>query len=127
MKRNPPTGVPVVHASPEEVFQVITDAASQDPAKMKSSSERLKELLEMTGTFDALSEISVQQTVPLPVRQQAIIQLKNNVTNFWRSRKSALAHFILLFMLKSLTGSYPSSVNASRHAVFYSLVNQTIW
>ncbi|KAK7695434.1 hypothetical protein QCA50_000070 [Cerrena zonata] len=87
MKRNPPAGVPLVHASPEEVFQVITDAASQDPAKIKYSSERLKELLEMTGTYDALSEISVQQTVPLLVRQQAIIQLKNNVTNFWRSRK----------------------------------------
>ncbi|CAL1700530.1 unnamed protein product [Somion occarium] len=80
-------GVPVVHVSPEEVYQVITNAASQDPAKVKTSSERLKQLLDMTGAFDALSEISVQQAVPLPVRQQAIIQLKNNLTNHWRSRK----------------------------------------
>ena len=63
-------------ASPEEVFQVVCDAASQDPAKIKSSTDRLKQLLDMAGTFEALSAIAGETTLPLPVRQQSIIQLK---------------------------------------------------
>ena len=124
MKRNHPTGAPLPEASPAEVLQVITSATSQDPAKMKTSSERLKELLDMTGTYDALSEISVSQNVPLPVRQQAIIQLKNNVTNFWRSRKLALLGFTLLYLLTLLQDSFQSSVCASKNVVFDSLTNQ---
>ncbi|KAF7790859.1 hypothetical protein EIP86_001817 [Pleurotus ostreatoroseus] len=75
------------HSSPEEVYNVICAAASQDPAQIKASSERLKQLLEMAGTFDALSEIAATRTLPLPVRQQSIIQLKNSSLNHWRSRK----------------------------------------
>ena len=78
----------------------------------------------MTGTYDALSEISVSQNVPLPVRQQAIIQLKNNVTNFWRSRKLALLGFTLLYLLTLLQDSFQSSVYASKNVVFDSLTNQ---
>lgn len=74
-------------SSPEEVYNVICAAASQDPARMKASTDRLKELLEMAGTFDALSEIAATRTLPVPVRQQAIIQLKNSSLNHWKSRK----------------------------------------
>lgn len=76
-----------VNVPADELFQVICDAASQDPAKMRASTDRLKELLDMTGSFDALSEIAVQQNLPLQVRQLSIIQLKNAVSNHWRSRK----------------------------------------
>ncbi|KAJ3559178.1 hypothetical protein NM688_g492 [Phlebia brevispora] len=74
-------------SSPEEVYNVICAAASQDPAQIKASSERLKQLLEMAGTFDSLSEIAATRTLPLPVRQQSIIQLKNSSLNHWRSRR----------------------------------------
>ncbi|TCD64327.1 hypothetical protein EIP91_004237 [Steccherinum ochraceum] len=76
-----------VNVPADELFQVICDAASQDPSKMRASTDRLKELLDMTGSFDALSEIAVQQSLPLQVRQLSIIQLKNAVGNHWRSRK----------------------------------------
>lgn len=76
-----------IDVSPQELFQVICDAASQDPVKMKVSTDRLKQLLDMTGSFDALSEITVQRSVPLQVRQQSIIQLKNAVSVHWRSRR----------------------------------------
>lgn len=72
---------------PNELFNVICGAASQDPALMKASSTRLKDMLEMFGTYDALHQIASQTTVPLPVRQQSIIQVKNNALSHWRSRK----------------------------------------
>ncbi|KAI0755466.1 ARM repeat-containing protein [Irpex lacteus] len=75
------------NASPEEVYNVIVAATSQDPAQIKASSDRLKQLLEMAGTFDALSEIAGQRSLPLQVRQQSIIQLKNSSLGHWKSRK----------------------------------------
>ncbi|KAI0081841.1 ARM repeat-containing protein [Panus rudis PR-1116 ss-1] len=73
--------------NPEELLAVITDAASQDASRFQPATERLKKMLDMTGTFDVLSEIAVQQTFPLPIRQLAIIQLKNSLPHHWRSRK----------------------------------------
>lgn len=75
------------NVSPEEVYNVICAAASQNPVEVKASSARLKQLFDMAGIFDALSEISAQTNLPLQVRQQSIIQLKNSSIGHWRSRK----------------------------------------
>jgi hypothetical protein len=85
----PPSNLshPPVNVSPEELYNVICAAASQDPAQIKASSDRLKQMLEMTGTFDALSEIAAQRNLPLQVRQQSIIQLKNSSLGHWKSKK----------------------------------------
>ncbi|KAF7352662.1 Importin N-terminal domain-containing protein [Mycena venus] len=73
--------------SAEEVYQVMTGAASQDPALFQASSTRLKEMLDMFGIYDALHEIAAQRAVPLQIRQQSIIQFKNAALTHWRSRK----------------------------------------
>jgi hypothetical protein len=75
------------NVNPEELFNVISAAASQDPAQVQASSDRLKEMFEMFGTFDGLSDIASQRAVPLAVRQQSIIQFKNAALGHWRSRK----------------------------------------
>ena len=75
------------NVNPEELFSVISAAASQDPAQVQASSERLKEMFDMFGTFDGLSDIASQRAVPLVVRQQSIIQFKNAALGHWRSRK----------------------------------------
>ncbi|KXN86407.1 Importin-11 [Leucoagaricus sp. SymC.cos] len=80
-------GVIVQTVDPQEVYQVILDASSQDPSRVQSSSKRLKQMFDMLGTFDALQGIAVQRTLPTPVRQQAIIQFKNGALGHWRSRK----------------------------------------
>ncbi|KAJ7638980.1 armadillo-type protein [Roridomyces roridus] len=77
----------VQSVSAEEVFQVMTAASSQDPAVFQASSARLKELLDMFGTYDALHEIAAQRAVPIHIRQQSIIQFKNAASSHWRSRK----------------------------------------
>ncbi|KAI0693596.1 ARM repeat-containing protein [Cytidiella melzeri] len=82
-----PTSATPQDVSPEEVYNVICAATSQNPAQIKASSDRLKEMLEMAGTFDALSEIAAQRGLPLQVRQQSIIQLKNSSLGHWKSRK----------------------------------------
>lgn len=89
------------HVSPEELYNVICDATSQDPVKIKSSSERLKKMLEMVGTFDTFSQIATQRDLSLPVRQQSIIQLKNSSLGHWKSRRyttqlSHLSHASLI-------------------------------
>ncbi|KAJ7765016.1 armadillo-type protein [Mycena maculata] len=80
-------GSVVQSVSADEVYQVMTGAASQDPALFQASAARLKELLEMFGTYDALHEIAAQKAVPLVIRQQSIIQFKNAASSHWRSRK----------------------------------------
>ena len=75
------------HVSPEELYNVICDAASQDPAKFMKASERLKAMTDMVGTFDTLSQIATQRDLPLPVRTLSIIQLKNSSLGHWKSRK----------------------------------------
>ncbi len=86
-RRNIASGVVVETVSPQELFQVITNAASQDPTLVQRSSERLKEMLSMSGTFDALHEIAAQKHLSLYVRQQAIIQFKNAALGHWKARK----------------------------------------
>lgn len=86
-RRNIASGVVVEAVSPQELFQVITNAASQDPSLVQQSSERLKEMLSMSGTFDALHEIAAQKNLSLFVRQQAIIQFKNSALGHWKARK----------------------------------------
>ncbi|KAJ7929923.1 armadillo-type protein [Mycena leptocephala] len=81
------SGVIVQTASADEVYQVMTGAASQDPALLQASSARLKEMLDMFGVYDALHEIAAQRAVPLQIRQQSIIQFKNAALSHWRSRK----------------------------------------
>lgn len=82
------SGVNVENVSPAELYDIVTGASSQDPARVQACSKRLKQMLDMFGTFDGLHEIAAQRTVPLPVRQQAIIQFKNAALNHWKSRKS---------------------------------------
>lgn len=83
----PPPSQHVQTVNPEELYNVICAAVSQDPAQIKASADRLKQLLEMVGTFDILSEIAATKTLPLQVRQQSIIQLKNSSHGHWRSRR----------------------------------------
>lgn len=77
----------VESVSPAELYDVISGASSQDPATVQMSSTRLKAMLELPGTYDALHEIAAQRTVPLFLRQQSIIQFKNAALNHWRSRR----------------------------------------
>lgn len=72
---------------PEELYQVIAGAASQDPRLVMSSAERLKEMVDMFGTFNCLSEIACERSLPLNIRQQSIIQFKNVALSHWKARR----------------------------------------
>ncbi|KAG6880368.1 hypothetical protein C0992_007779 [Termitomyces sp. T32_za158] len=88
-------GVNVEHVSPTELYEVLNAASSQDPSQLKASHERLKQMLDMFGTYDALHEIAGQRSVPLAIRQQAIIQFKNAALAHWKSRKGNLVDDLL--------------------------------
>ncbi|KAK2466318.1 hypothetical protein APHAL10511_001960 [Amanita phalloides] len=80
-------GVTIETVSPQELFQVIADATSENPLLVQQSSKRLKEMVDMFGTFDALHEIASQKHLSLYIRQQAIIQFKNAALGHWKARK----------------------------------------
>ena len=82
-----PTQAQPQQVTPEELYNAVCGAASQNPAQVQASTTRLKELLEIPGAYDYLHEIATQRTLPVQVRQQAIIQFKNAATGHWRSRK----------------------------------------
>ncbi|KZT71615.1 ARM repeat-containing protein [Daedalea quercina L-15889] len=83
----PPSSAPTETFSPEELYNVVCGAASQDPAQVQASAARLKEILLLFGAYDTLYEIASQRTIPLAVRQQSIIQFKNSAVSHWKSRK----------------------------------------
>ena len=78
---------PVQTVSPAELYETIVGASSQDVTQVQASSQRLKQMLETFGAYDALQEIAARPDVPLIIRKQAIIQFKNVVVHHWRSRK----------------------------------------
>ncbi|KAF8917892.1 armadillo-type protein [Mucidula mucida] len=80
-------GVTVDNVSPQELYQALEGATSQDPRVLHQSDKRLKQMLGLFGAFDALQDIAAERSVPLPVRQQAIIQFKNEALKSWKSRK----------------------------------------
>ena len=73
-------------ATLEEVFAIVTGATSQDPVVLKASTDQLEHILGRPGTLDFLQEIAVQKTVPAVVRQQSIIQVKNNMKH-WKAKR----------------------------------------
>ncbi|KAF8272542.1 ARM repeat-containing protein [Lactarius quietus] len=75
------------HASIQELYAVVSGAASQNPKEMSASAERLKELIAQPGTLVLLQQIAAQRTAPLHIRQLSIIQVKNVVSTHWRSRR----------------------------------------
>ncbi|KAH9062811.1 ARM repeat-containing protein [Lactarius vividus] len=77
----------VRHASIQQVYAVVSGAASQNPKEMSASAARLKELVAQPGTLDLLQQIAAQETAPLHIRQLSIIQVKNVVSTHWRSRR----------------------------------------
>ena len=79
---------PLQPVDPQELYNVLAGAASQDPVLVKASADRLKQMTEMLGTYDGLSHFAAQRDIPLVVRQQSIIQLKNSALSHWRSRRS---------------------------------------
>ncbi|KZT53287.1 ARM repeat-containing protein [Calocera cornea HHB12733] len=70
----------------QQLYQVLSDACSQDPARMMPAAERLPKLEKEQGAFHAIYQIGAEKRVPVPVREMAMIRLKNEMTTHWRSR-----------------------------------------
>ncbi|KAF8528819.1 ARM repeat-containing protein [Hysterangium stoloniferum] len=79
---------PTEPVSPQEIYQVLCDAASQDPNAVQSSSKSLQEFRDRPGTYEQLHSIAAEKAnVPLNVRQMAIIQFKNGALGVWKNKR----------------------------------------
>lgn len=82
--------------SKDELFQVLCNSIAQDPRLIKDAADRLAKMVKMAGTFDGLSLIASERSVPILVRQQAILQFKNQALPNWRNRMQVLSPCSLL-------------------------------
>ncbi|KAF8826887.1 hypothetical protein HHX47_DHR5000875 [Lentinula edodes] len=99
--------------SPEELFQVISDATSQqDPRRVETSTKRLKELFQLPGVYDALHEIAAAKTLPLAIRIQASIQFKNEALKNWKSRKPSLIDDLMSVIDTNLQQRYVANMES---------------
>lgn len=89
-------GVQMQTVSPAELYDVIVAVSSQDFSQVQASSQRLKQLVDTFGAYDALQEIAARRDIHLAVRKQAIIQFKNVVINHWRSKKYVLVYILAI-------------------------------
>ncbi|KAH6915318.1 ran binding protein 11 [Coprinopsis sp. MPI-PUGE-AT-0042] len=80
-------GVQVETVNPQELYQVLTAACSSSQPQILAAGQRIKEMLEMFGTYNELHRIASQRDVPPAIRKQAIIQFKLNALHHWKSRK----------------------------------------
>ena len=100
----PLAAAPIQNVAPEELYNVLCGAASQDPSVVISSANRLKDMNGLFGIMDGLSSIASEKSTPLLVRQQSIIQLKNLISHSWRSRRYVITcyyklHFTNIYIL----------------------------
>jgi hypothetical protein len=102
MNGHPPPTIPPVDQ--QELYKALCDACSQDASLLRGSSQSLKMMYEdRFGTYDALQEIASRDEVPLLVRQQALIQFKNNALGHWRSRKCVGLSAVVVAIIKQTT------------------------
>jgi hypothetical protein len=73
-------------ASAADVYQVLSDAASQDPARVQAGLQGVQTLQKQPGAFAEFQNVAATRTVDPNIRRQAIIQFKNGVLSHWRSR-----------------------------------------
>ncbi|KZP00014.1 ARM repeat-containing protein [Calocera viscosa TUFC12733] len=76
----------------QHLYQVLSDACSQDPARMMPAAQQLPRLEKEPGAFHAIYQIGAEKSVPVPVREMAMIRLKNEMTTHWRSRVLLTEH-----------------------------------
>lgn len=72
----------------QNLYQTLSDAASQNPAVVKPASKRLQEYLDHPGTSEQLQSIALEKNnVPLDTRRLAMIQFKNAASTTWKNKR----------------------------------------
>ncbi|CAG7848308.1 SubName: Full=Uncharacterized protein {ECO:0000313/EMBL:CCA73991.1} [Serendipita indica DSM 11827] len=70
--------------SPDRIFQVLQDAASQDYVVAQAASAQLDVFRTIPGVFYMVQMAANERNLPLDVRKMAIFQFKNVVPQQWR-------------------------------------------
>ncbi|KAG8986375.1 hypothetical protein FRB90_004049 [Tulasnella sp. 427] len=73
-------------ASVDELYAAILKYVSEGPTAMKQNEAALQEMLKGNGMLLKLQQIALRRDIDLIVRQQAIVQAKNNTQLQWKSR-----------------------------------------
>ncbi|KIM21025.1 hypothetical protein M408DRAFT_81094 [Serendipita vermifera MAFF 305830] len=68
----------------QQVFQVITDAASQNFVVAQAASTTLDSYKGTPGFYQSVQLVALERNLPLDVRKMAIFQFKNGVPGQWR-------------------------------------------
>ncbi|KAH6681082.1 armadillo-type protein, partial [Plectosphaerella plurivora] len=71
-------------SSLQDLGRVLESALSPDPSQRQASGQQLKTWEQTPGFYMHLQTIFLDKTIPIPIRLQAIIQLKNGIDKHWR-------------------------------------------
>jgi hypothetical protein len=81
---------------PGDILNVLQELSSQNPVNFNSAEEKLKEFGERLGTWDTVHQLANDDSLPIDLRKQALIQFKNCAVSRWRSRKCVFAFISLI-------------------------------
>ena len=70
--------------TPDRIFQVLQDAASQNYLVAQAASAQLEVFKMIPGVFYTVQMAANERNLPLDVRKMAIFQFKNVVPQQWR-------------------------------------------
>ncbi|KAG8972314.1 hypothetical protein FRC05_010156 [Tulasnella sp. 425] len=73
-------------ASVDELYAAILKYVTEGPSAMKQNEAALQEMLKGQGMLLKLQQIALRRDIDPVVRQQAIVQAKNNTQLQWKSR-----------------------------------------
>ena len=86
MSSNIPIELPAetMPLSETSVSYVLGNASSNNQQQIQSATKQLEHWSKQRGYYKHLQSVFIDQSCPLEVRYQAIIQLKNGIDKYWR-------------------------------------------
>jgi hypothetical protein len=111
----------------QQVFQVISDAASQNYVIAQAASQQIDSYKTIGGFYASVQEIAMERNLPLDIRKMAIFQFKNGAPMQWR-RTQYVCHnsvqFIYISNFRSATRLYPESIKQNIRVRMFAFLDE---
>ena len=72
----------------QTLYHILQSASSSNPQQVKTSAQQLQNWEKSPGFYSSLQSLYIDYSLPVELRQLAVIQLKNGIDKYWR--KTAL-------------------------------------
>ena len=109
----------------QQVFQVISDAASQNYVVAQAASQQIDSFKTISGFYGSVQEIAMERNLPLDIRKMAIFQFKNGVATLWRRTQYVISHnSVRCICTHNYARLYPESIKQNIRARMFSFLDE---